>query len=109
MVTGGDVGLICGGMISGGSRFCTENADVCTVKTHLDSKAKLKPEWMYIKTTDTQSRRKTASLAWGLPTYIFGGRVDELGITMLKTVEFNRFCEILLVQVDERVSAREVD
>jgi hypothetical protein len=39
LVTGVDVGLICGGNISGGTRFCTENADVCTFKTHLVSKA----------------------------------------------------------------------
>jgi hypothetical protein len=50
MVTGGDVGLICGEKNSCGSRFCTENADVCTVKTQLDSKAELKTEWMYINT-----------------------------------------------------------
>jgi hypothetical protein len=65
-VTGCNVGLICGGKISGGARFCIENADVCTVKTHLVSKAELKPEWMYMKTTET------ASLAWGVPSYIFG-------------------------------------
>jgi hypothetical protein len=65
MVTGGDIGLICGGKISGGAWFCTENADVCTVKTHLVSKVELKPECMYMKTTDTHSRRKTARLAWG--------------------------------------------
>jgi hypothetical protein len=109
MVTGGNVSLICGGRISGGYRFCTENTDVCTVKTHLDGKAELKPEWMYIKRTDTWSRRKTMSLAWGVTHYIFCGRVEELGITMLKAVEFNRFCEILLVQVDDGASAHEVD
>jgi hypothetical protein len=35
LVTGVDVGLICGDNIIGGARFCTENADVCTV--HQDS------------------------------------------------------------------------
>jgi hypothetical protein len=109
MVTVGDVGLICGGKISGRTRFCTENADVCTFKTHLASKAELKPEWMYKKTTDTWSCRKTTSLAWGVPHYIFGGRGKELSSTILKTAEFKSFCEILLFQVDEGVSADEVD
>jgi hypothetical protein len=67
MVTGGNVELICGGNISGGSRVCTENADVCTVKTHLASKAELKPEWMYIRTTDMRNWRNTASLSVGVP------------------------------------------
>jgi hypothetical protein len=65
LVTGVDVGLICGGKISGGNLFCTENVNICTVKTDLVSKAELKPEWLYMKKTDTHSRRKTASLAWG--------------------------------------------
>jgi hypothetical protein len=65
MVTGGNVGLVCGEKISGGARFCTENAGVlCTVKTHLVSKAKLKLEWLYTKTTDTCAHHKAASLAW---------------------------------------------
>jgi hypothetical protein len=59
LVTGVDVGVICGGKISGGTRFCTESIEVCTVKTHLVSKAELKPEWLYMKTTDTCLRRKT--------------------------------------------------
>jgi hypothetical protein len=63
LVTGVDVGLICGGKISWGTRFCTENVDICTVKTHLVSKSEFKQEWMYVKTTDIGSRRKTASLA----------------------------------------------
>jgi hypothetical protein len=109
IVTGGDVSLICTENISGGSHFCTENADVCTVNIHLDSKAELKPDWMYIKTTDTQSQINTASLSWEVLSYIFGGRVEELGTTMVETVEFKRFCEILLVQVAEGVSAHEVD
>jgi hypothetical protein len=108
-VIGCDAGIICGGRISGGSRCCTATAVVCTVKTHLTLKAKLKPELMYINTTDTRSRRNTASLAWGVPIHIFGGRVDELGVTMLKTVKFKRFCEILLDQVNEGISAHEVD
>jgi hypothetical protein len=65
LVTGADVGTICGGKISGGTRFCTENVDLCKVKNHLISKADLKSEWLYMKTTDTRSRRKTASLTWG--------------------------------------------
>jgi hypothetical protein len=64
-VTGVDVGVICGGKISGVTRFCTEIVDVCTIKNHLVSKAELKPEWLYMKTMDTHLRRKTASLAWG--------------------------------------------
>jgi hypothetical protein len=55
MVTGVGVWLIRSGNISGGTWFYTENVDVCTVKTHLVSKAELKPEWMYMKTTDTHS------------------------------------------------------
>jgi hypothetical protein len=109
LVTGVDVGVICGGKISGGTRFCTERVDVCTVKTHLVSKAELKPEWLCMKTTDTHSRRKTASLAWGLPSYIFGGGGEELGSTMLKTVQFKRFSEIFLAQVDGGASAHDVD
>jgi hypothetical protein len=35
LVTGADVGTICGGKISGGTRFCTEHVDLCTVKNHL--------------------------------------------------------------------------
>jgi hypothetical protein len=42
LVTGADVGVIRGGKINGGTQFCTENIDVCTVKTHLVSKADLK-------------------------------------------------------------------
>jgi hypothetical protein len=109
LVTGVEVGVICVGKISGGTRFCTESIEVCTVKTHLVSKAELKPEWLYMKTTDTRSRRKTASLARGVPSYIFGGRGEELGRTMLKTVEFKRFSEILLAQVDGGASAHAVD
>jgi hypothetical protein len=62
LVTGADVGVIFCGKINGGTRFCTENIDVCTVNTHLVSKSDLKPEWLYMKTTDT--RWKTARLAW---------------------------------------------
>jgi hypothetical protein len=65
LVTGADVGTICGGKISGGTRFCTEHVDLCTVKTHLISKADLKSEWLYMNTPYTRSRRKTASLACG--------------------------------------------
>jgi hypothetical protein len=36
----------------------------------------------------------------GVPSYIFGGRGEELGITMLKTDQFKRFSEILLAQVE---------
>jgi hypothetical protein len=65
LVTGADVGTICGGKISGGTHFCTENVDLCTVKNHLIPKADLKSEWLYMKATDTRLRHKTASLAWG--------------------------------------------
>jgi hypothetical protein len=105
----GDVGLICGGKISGGNRFCTESVDVCTVKTHLVSKSGLKPEWLYMKTIDTRLRRKTDSLACGVPRYIFGGRGEELVSIMLKTVQFKRFSEILLAQVDGGASAHDVE
>jgi hypothetical protein len=44
-----------------------------------------------------------------VPSYIFGGRVEELGSTMLKTVEFKRFSEILLAQVDGGAIAHAVD
>jgi hypothetical protein len=44
MVTGVDFGMICGGKISGGTRFCTKSVDLCTVNTHFVSKADLKPE-----------------------------------------------------------------
>jgi hypothetical protein len=74
LVTGADVETICGGKISGGTRFRTENVDLCTVKNHLISKADLKSKWLYTKTTDTRSLRKTASLAWGVPSYAFGGQ-----------------------------------
>jgi hypothetical protein len=109
MVTGADVGTICGGKISGGTRFYTEHVDLCTVKTHLISKADLKSEWLYMKTTYTRSRRKTASLAWGVPSYAFGGRGDELSCTMMSTVQFKRFSEILLVQVDGGANALNMD
>jgi hypothetical protein len=109
LVIGSDVGVICGGKINGGTRFCTENNDVCTVKTHLVSKADLKPEWLYMKTTDTRSRRKTASLTWGVPSYVIGGRGEELGSTMMKTVEFKRFSIILLAQVDGGAIAQDLD
>jgi hypothetical protein len=82
---------------------------LCTVKIHLVSKADLKSEWLYMKTTDTQLRRKTASLAWGVPSYAFGGRGEELSSTMMKTVQFKRFSEILLAQVDGGASALDVD
>jgi hypothetical protein len=39
LVTGVDVGVICGGKISRGTPFCTESIEVCAVKTHLVSKA----------------------------------------------------------------------
>jgi hypothetical protein len=91
LMTGADVGTICGGKISGGTRFCTEHVDLCTVKTHLISKADLKSEWLYMKTTYTRSRRKTASLAWGLPSYAFGGRGEELSCTMMATVQVQAF------------------
>jgi hypothetical protein len=73
LVTGDDVGVICGGKINGGTRFCTENNDVCTVKTPMVSNADLKPEYLYMKTINTRLRRKTVSLAWGVPRYVFGG------------------------------------
>jgi hypothetical protein len=109
LVTGADVGTICGGKISGGTRFCTENVDLCTVKNHLISKADLKSEWLYMNTTDTRSRRKTASLEWGVPSYDFGGRGEELSCTMMSTVQFKRFSEILLVQVDGGAKALDMD
>jgi hypothetical protein len=109
MVTGADVGTICGGKISGGTCFCTEHVDLCTVKTHLISKADLKSEWLYMKTADTRSRRKTASLAWGVPSYSFGGRGEELICTMMSTVQFKRFSNILLVQVDGGANALGMD
>jgi hypothetical protein len=109
LVAGADVGKICGGKISGGTRFCTEHVDLCTVKTHLISKADLKSEWLYMNTTDTRSRRKTAGLAWGVPIYAFGGRGEELSCTMMSTVQFRRFSEILLVQVDGGSNALDMD
>jgi hypothetical protein len=108
-VTGVDVDMIYGGKISGGTRFCTESVELCTVKTHLVSKADLKPEWLYMKTTDTRLRRKTAILSWGVPSYAFGGRGEELISTMLKTVQFKRFSEILLAQVDGGTIALDID
>jgi hypothetical protein len=109
LVTGAEVGTICGGKISGGTRFCTEHVDLCTVKNHLISKADLKSEWLYMKTTDTRSRRKTASLAWGVPSYAFGVRWEELSCTMMSMVQFKRFSEILLVQVDGGANALDMD
>jgi hypothetical protein len=49
------------------------------------------------------------SLKWGVPSCILGGRGEELGSTMLKTVQFKRFSEILLTQVDGGASAHDVD
>jgi hypothetical protein len=109
LVTGADVETICGGKISGSTRFCTENADLCIVENHLISKADLKSEWLYTKTTDTRSQGKTASLAWGVPSYAFGGRGEELSCTMMLTVQFKRFSEILLVQVDGGANALNMD
>jgi hypothetical protein len=110
LVTGVDVGMICGGKISGGTRFCTESVDFCTVKTHSVSKADLKPEWLYTKTMDTCSRRKTASLAWGgcLASLLEGEEKIREG-TMMKTVQFKRFSEILLARVDGGANALDVD
>jgi hypothetical protein len=82
---------------------------LCTVKNHLISKADLKSEWLYMKTTYTHSRRKTASLEWGVPSYAFGGRGEELSCTMMSTVQFKRFSEILLVQVDGGANALDMD
>jgi hypothetical protein len=45
----------------------------------------------------------------GVPSYIFGGRGEELGSTMLKTVQFKRLSEILLAQVDVGSNAHDVD
>jgi hypothetical protein len=109
LVTDADVAMICGGKISGGTHFCTENVDLCTVKTHLISKADLKSEWLYMKTADTSSRRRTASLAWGVPSYDFAGRGEEMSCTMMSTVPFKRFSEILLVQVDGGANALDMD
>jgi hypothetical protein len=72
LVTVENVGKICGGNISGGTLFCTEHVDLCTVKTRLISKANLKSEWLYMKTTYTHSRRKTASVAWGCLAMLLG-------------------------------------
>jgi hypothetical protein len=69
----------------------------------------LKSEWLYMKKTDTRSRRKTASLAWGVPSYAFGGRGEELSCTMMSTVQFKRFGEILLVQVDGGANTLDMD
>jgi hypothetical protein len=109
LVTGADVGTICGGNISGGTRFFTEHVDLCTVKNHMISKADLKSDWLYTKTTYTHSRHKTASLAWGVPSYAFGGRGEELSCTMMSQVQFKRFSEILLVQVDYGANALDMD
>jgi hypothetical protein len=65
MVRGGDMGIVCGGRISGGSRFCAENADVCTVNMYLASRAELKPEWMYIETTETWSKAQDCKFGMG--------------------------------------------
>jgi hypothetical protein len=64
---------------------------------------------MYMKTTYSRPRRKTASLAWGVPSYAFGGRGEELNCTMMSTVQFKRFSEILLVQVDGGANTLDVD
>jgi hypothetical protein len=48
-------------------------------------------------------------LAWGLPSYIFGRRGEELGSSMFKTVQFKKVSEIFLVQVDEGASAHDMD
>jgi hypothetical protein len=109
LVNGADMGAFCGGKISGGTRFSTENVDLCTVKNYLISKADLKSEWLYMKTTYTRSRRKTASLAWGVSSYAFGGRGEELSCTMMSTVQFKRFSEILLVQFDGGANTLIVD
>jgi hypothetical protein len=82
---------------------------LCTVKNHLISKADLKSEWLYMNTTHTRSLRKTASLAWGVPSYAFGGRGEELICTMMSTVQLKRFSEILLVQVDGGSNSNALD
>jgi hypothetical protein len=53
-----------------------------------------------MKTTYTHWRRNTASLAWGVSSYAFWGRGEELSCNMMSTMQFKRFSEILLVQVD---------
>jgi hypothetical protein len=73
LLTGVDVGVICGGKISGGARFCTENVDACAVKTHVGIIAELKLNLLYLKSSASKSRRKTASSAWEIPSDIFGG------------------------------------
>jgi hypothetical protein len=44
-----------------------------------------------------------------VPSYVFGGRGEELGSTLLKTVEFKRLSEILLAQVDGGAIAQDLD
>jgi hypothetical protein len=44
MITDEDVATICGGKISGGERFCTENGCVCSVKKNAADKADFKPD-----------------------------------------------------------------
>jgi hypothetical protein len=62
-----------------------------------------------MKTKYTRSCHKTASLAWGVPSYAFGGRGEELRCTMMLAVQFKRFIEILLVQVDGGANALDMD
>jgi hypothetical protein len=45
----------------------------------------------------------------GVPSYAFGGRGEELSCTMMSTVQFKRFSEILLVQVDGGANALDMD
>jgi hypothetical protein len=62
-----------------------------------------------MKTTDTRLRCKAASLTWGVSSYAFGGRGEELSCTMMSMVQFKRFSEILLVQVDGGANALDMD
>jgi hypothetical protein len=84
-------------------RRCVQGEDA------LGFESPVKSRGVNIKTTDTRPMRKTVSLAWGVPSYIFGGPVEELGVAMLKTVEFKHFFGILLAQVDTGVRSHEVD
>jgi hypothetical protein len=45
----------------------------------------------------------------GVPSYAFGGRGEELSCTMMLTVQFKQFSEILLVQVDGGANALDMD
>jgi hypothetical protein len=53
--------------------------------------------------------KSAASSAWHVPSVIFGGCITKLSDQTLIDIEFKRFCEILIAQIEQGIDPNKIE